>query len=72
MVIISLFSRAPDPERIKGIIWSLKLAALPASEKAGRPAWQSLLLWWGLFVGLMAGLYAYMTWFQFFGPATGL
>lgn len=72
MMVISLRTRAPDPERIKGIIWSFKLAALPASEKAGRPAWHSLFLWWGLFVLLMAALYAYMAWFQFLGPAKGL
>jgi solute:Na+ symporter, SSS family len=65
MVGISLLGPAPDPERIKGIIWSRKMAALPASERARNRGLRSLGLWWGLFVALMAALYAYMIWFQF-------
>ncbi len=72
MVAISLVTRAPSPEKLTGIIWSPSMAALPESENRRHSGWRSLYLWWGLFVGLMVVLYAYMMWFQFFGPAKGL
>ncbi len=72
MVVVSLFTRPPSAEKIEGIIWSPSMAALPEEERRKHSGWRSLFLWWGLFVGLMAALYAYMTWFQFFGPAKGL
>lgn len=72
MVVISCFTRAPSAEQIAGIIWSPKVAALPEAERRIHGGARSLFLWWAIFVGLMAALYAYMFWFQFFGPAKGL
>jgi hypothetical protein len=72
MLLVSLLTRAPDPERIAGMIWSPRMAALPAAERERHRGVRSLLLWWAGFVGLMAALYAYLFWFQFFGPAKGL
>ena len=72
MVVISLFTRAPSAAQIEGIIWSPKLAALPEDERRRHGGIRSLFLWWAVFVGLMAALYAYFFWFQFFGPAKGL
>ena len=72
MVIVSWLTRPPDPEKIAGIIWSPRMAALPESERHRYTGVRSLFLWWAVFVGLMAALYAYMFWFQFFGPAKGL
>ena len=46
--------------------------ALPEAERRSHGGARSLFLWWAIFVGLMAALYAYMFWFQFFGPAKGL
>jgi hypothetical protein len=65
MVVISLLGAPPDPERIKGIIWSPRMAALPEAERGRYRGWRSLFLWWGLFVALMGALYAYFIWFQF-------
>lgn len=72
MVIVSLFTRAPSPEKLAGIIWSPKMAALPESEHPRNRGWRSLLLWWSIFAGLVVVLYLYLFYFQFFGPAKGL
>lgn len=72
MVVVSLLTRPPEPERIAGIIWSPRMAALPEAERRRHRGVRSLFLWWAVFVGLMAALYGYMFWFQFFGPAKGL
>ncbi len=72
MVIVSLFTRAPSPEKIAGIIWSPKMAALPESERQRNRGWRSLFLWWSIFAGLVVVLYLYLFYFQFFGPAKGL
>jgi solute:Na+ symporter, SSS family len=68
LVVVSWMTARPDPARIKGIIWSWRAARLPESERERNRGLRNLLLWWCLFVGLMAVLYAYMIWFQFFGP----
>ncbi|MCX6896885.1 MAG: sodium/solute symporter [Verrucomicrobia bacterium] len=72
MVIVSLFTRAPAPEKLAGIIWSPKMAALPESERQRNRGFRSLFLWWSIFAGLVVVLYAYLFYFQFFGPAKGL
>jgi solute:Na+ symporter, SSS family len=72
MVIVSLFTRAPAPEKTEGIIWSPKLARLPAEERKKYAGIRNLFLWWAIFVGLVAAVYAYTLWFQFFGPGKGL
>jgi len=71
MVVVSLLGAPPDPERIKGIIWSWKVAAMPESERERNRGFRNLFLWWSIFVGLMLGLYAYVIWFQFLGPGAG-
>ena len=70
LVVLSWLSPRPDPEKLKGIIWSWSTAKLPESERRRNRGLRSLLLWWCLFIGLMAALYAYMMWFQFWGPAS--
>jgi SSS family solute:Na+ symporter len=69
LVVLSWFTAAPDPEKLRGIIWSWAVAKLPAAERERNRGLRSLLLWWSLFIGIMAVLYAYMIWFQFWGPA---
>jgi len=67
---LSFFTPSPDPEKIKGIIWSWSVAKLPESERHRNRGVRNLLLWWCIFILLMAGLYAYMLWFQFWGPGS--
>lgn len=71
LVLLSLVTPAPDPEKIRGIIWSWSVARLPESERERNRGLRNLFLWWCLFIGTMAALYAYMIWFQFWGPGSG-
>jgi SSS family solute:Na+ symporter len=70
--IVSLLTAPPDPEKIRGIIWTWKTAALPESEKERNRGLRNLLLWWCLFIGAMVILYAGVIWFQFWGPGSRL
>ncbi len=70
LVALSLITAPPDPEKLKGIIWSWQAAKLPESERERNRGLRNLFLWWVLFIALMAALYAYMLWFQFWGPAS--
>ena len=72
MVMVSWLTPAPAPEKVAGIIWSPAMAALPERERQTHRGLRSLFLWWAVFTGLMAALYAYMIWFQYCGPAKGL
>ncbi|MGJ5817067.1 SLC5 family protein [Paludibaculum fermentans] len=68
MVVVSYLTPAPPAASVDGIIWSRKYLDLPESERAYAKGARSLLLWWGLMVGLAGALYAYVIWFQFWGP----
>jgi solute:Na+ symporter, SSS family len=68
LVVVSLFTRPPDAERIRGIIWSWEVAKLPESERERNRGFRNLLLWWLIFIGIVAALYIYIIWFQFAGP----
>ncbi|MHB8973007.1 MAG: sodium:solute symporter family transporter [Pirellulaceae bacterium] len=72
LVLLSLVTKPPPREKIEGIIWSWAVAKLPESERERNRGWRNLFLWWCLFMGAMAALYAYMMWFQFWGPVTGV
>ncbi len=72
MVLVSLLTPPPAPEKLRGILWSPRMAALPDGERERNRGIRSLFFWWAIFAGLMVALYAYMFWFQFFGPAKGL
>ncbi|WP_321469841.1 sodium/solute symporter [uncultured Paludibaculum sp.] len=68
MVVVSYLTPAPPAASVDGILWSRKYLDLPESERAYAKGARSLLLWWGLMVGLAGALYAYVIWFQFWGP----
>jgi len=70
LVVLSLVTKPPDAEKIKGIIWSWKAAKLPESERHRNRGLRNLFLWWCIFIVLMGALYAYMMWFQFAGPGS--
>jgi SSS family solute:Na+ symporter len=70
LVLVSWLTPAPDPERLRGMIWSWRYAALPPSERERNRGVRNLFLWWAIFIGMMAALYAYMMWFQFWGPVS--
>ena len=68
LVVVSLLTRPPDAERIRGIIWSWEVAKLPESERERNRGIRNLFLWWSIFIGIMAALYVYVIWFQYAGP----
>ncbi|HOX57353.1 MAG TPA: sodium/solute symporter [Candidatus Paceibacterota bacterium] len=68
LVVVSLLTRPPNAERIRGIIWSWNVAKLPASERERNRGVRNLFLWWAIFIGMMAALYVYVIWFQYAGP----
>jgi SSS family solute:Na+ symporter len=70
LVVLSFVTQPPDAEKIKGIIWSWNVMKLPDSDRRRNRGLRNLLLWWCIFIGLMAALYAYMMWFQFAGPGS--
>jgi hypothetical protein len=70
MVAVSLFTKPPYPDCIRGIIWSRDAARLPEAERERNRGFRRLFLWWAIFMGLMAALYAYILWFQFAGPGS--
>src|SRR5512137_741215 len=72
LVVVSLFTRPPDAERIRGIIWSWDVARLPESERERNRGVRNLLLWWSIFIGIMAALYVYIIWFQYGGPGAAV
>jgi SSS family solute:Na+ symporter len=67
LVAVSLLTAPPDPEKTRGIIWSWRYARLPEGERERNRGVRNLLLWWSVFVGVMAALYAYVIWFQYRG-----
>ncbi len=72
LVVVSLFTRPPDAERIRGIIWSWDVAKLPESERERNRGIRNLLLWWAIFIGIMAALYVYVIWFQYGGAGAAV
>jgi SSS family solute:Na+ symporter len=72
LVVVSWFTKAPDPERIKGIIWSWQIAKLPEAERVRNRGVRNLFLWWGIFMLIMFAVYAYMFWFQFWGAGAAV
>jgi solute:Na+ symporter, SSS family len=71
LVVVSLITTPPAPDKIKGMIWSWRIAKLPETEQKRNRGMRNLFLWWVIFILLMACLYAYMLWFQFGGPGSG-
>jgi len=70
LVVISVLTKPPAPEKIKGIIWSWSVAKMPESERERNRGVRNLFLWWSIFIAIMAALYLYVMWFQLAGPGS--
>lgn len=68
MVGVSLFTQAPDPEGVRPMIWTLRAARLSPAERVKNRGLRNLFLWWSLMVAIILSFYAYVIWFQFWGP----
>jgi solute:Na+ symporter, SSS family len=71
MIVTSLLTPAPAPEKTNGIIWSPSYAPLPAAEQARYSGWKDLRLWWLIFVSIVLAIYGFFLWFRFQHPETG-
>jgi solute:Na+ symporter, SSS family len=68
MIGASLLTPPPPAEKIDGIIWSARYAALPADQQKRYSGWKDWRLWWLLFVGLVLAIYGFFLWFRFQHP----
>jgi SSS family solute:Na+ symporter len=68
MIVTSLLTKPPPPEKTEGIIWSAHYAALPADEQRRYSGWKDWRLWWLLFVGIVLAIYGFFLWFRFQYP----
>ena len=58
MIILSLFSEAPPQEKVRNLHFNLSMLKLPPKVAAARPHWyQSVVLWWAIFIGAFLGIY---------------
>ena len=57
MIVASLLTDPPPPEKTQGIIWSPRYARLPEALQRRYSGIRDFRIWWGLFVVIVAGLY---------------
>jgi SSS family solute:Na+ symporter len=62
MIVVSLLTARPPPEKIEGIIWTRRYAALPAEEQQRYRGWKDFRIWWLLFVGMVLCIYGFFLW----------
>jgi SSS family solute:Na+ symporter len=68
MIVTSLLTKPPPREKIEGIIWSARYAALPPDQQRLYSGWKDWRLWWLLFVGIVLAIYGFFLWFRFQHP----
>lgn len=65
MIVISLLTKAPPPEKTDGIIWSPQYAKLPKALWEKYHGWKDYRIWWAVFVLSILSIYGFFFWFQF-------
>lgn len=68
MIATSLATRPPDKDKVEGIIWSPRYAALPPKERLRYSGWRELRIWWLLFISIVLSIYGFFLWFRFQHP----
>jgi SSS family solute:Na+ symporter len=68
MIVTSLLTSPPPPEKTEGIIWSARYAALPDDQSRRYSGWRDWRFWWLLFVGCVLAIYSFFLWFRFQHP----
>ena len=68
MILTSMMTDPPPPEKTNGIIWTPKYAALPIALKTQYSGWQDFRIWWLLFVGIVLSIYGFFIWFRLQHP----
>jgi SSS family solute:Na+ symporter len=70
MILVSLLTSPPAPEKTAGIIWNRKYATLPEEQQRRYSGWKDWRLWWLLFVGITLAGYGFFLWFRLQHPWT--
>ena len=65
MIIVSLLTEPPPPEKTDGIIWSPSYAKLPEELRRKYGGWKDYRIWWAIFVVSTLSIYGFFFWFQF-------
>jgi SSS family solute:Na+ symporter len=68
MIVTSLATPRPPPEKTAGIIWSARYAALPPELRRRYGGLKDWRLWWLLFVACVLAIYGFFLWFRFQHP----
>lgn len=68
MIVVSLLTPPPRPEKVNGIIWSWKIARMPEEQRRMYQGWKDYRIWWGGFVAIILGIYGFFLWFRFQHP----
>jgi SSS family solute:Na+ symporter len=70
MIVVSLLTKPPPPEKTDGIIWSPKYAELPLALKQRYHGWADYRIWWAIFVLAIWAIYGFFLWWRFQHPAS--
>lgn len=66
MIVTSLVTSPPSPDRVNGIIWNRSYLSLPPAERLKYSGWKDFRIWWLLFVLSVLSIYGFFVWFNFF------
>jgi SSS family solute:Na+ symporter len=64
IVVVSLLTKPPPPEKTRGIIWNPRYAELPDEERRRYRGWKDYRLWWFLFVAITLAIYGFFLWYR--------
>jgi len=70
MIVVSLLTEPPPPEKTDGIIWSPKYAELPLALKQRYSGIADYRIWWAIFVLAIWSIYGFFIWWRFRHPAS--
>jgi len=64
MIVTSLLTVPPPPDKVNQIIWNRGYLNLPPAERAQYRCWKNFILWWALFVAIVLSIYGFFLWFS--------
>jgi SSS family solute:Na+ symporter len=65
MIITSLGTSPPPPERVDDIIWNRSYLSLPPAQRLQYSGWKDFRIWWLIFVLSVLSIYGFFLWFTF-------
>jgi SSS family solute:Na+ symporter len=72
MIVASLLTKPPPPEKTEGIIWSPRYARLPPELSQRYSGLMDFRIWWLGFVLSILAIYGFFLWWRFQHPATAV